>query len=589
MKLETSSMKNNICEEIQLLVDDYLDGMISAEDKPKMEEHLHSCSKCRKYIEETVLLIEKAVLLPKDNKVTEEKKSELWNKIEVKINVPVASEDSQIFSMNGLKDEDASYGKNGESKQVQTSSWGSFRYYISGMAAVLVLAFVIYGVNTFLKRDNDTGNTVNIIEVGGPKWLVTSVKGSPMLNNLVMKAIDSVGIGGFITTDDKSSAELYVAGLGSVVIDPNSKVRLVKSVDGEHRIALEYGSIDANILAKPRTFFVDAGTVTAVDLGCSYKFSFDKKGDGLLYVRSGRVALESASGRESIVPEGKYCVTKKDFGPGTPFREDSSPQFRQALMDFDFGNCGSQCVNVILKNAKKTDAVTLVNIIPRVDAEYKTRVYEKAANFCTPPKNIPLDSIPKLRKLDNLNEWVDKIMEEVHKNIEENMEKVEKQIEEQMKNLDTEKWNTQWQKHFDNNFKNNWKFYYVPNGDTLIFKDGEVLSPEDMEELQRDLQDMQSNLQMDNEEFRKEMERVREELQRTHEEVRKEMEKIQKEIEKEHRKEGLDQRKEEKKERERQRKEMEKEREEMEKERKEREKEYEKEHPEPKPDEKNDN
>jgi len=580
MKLESNNMKRNICEETELLVDDYLDGMISTEDKLKMEEHLHSCSACRKYIEETVLLIEKAVLISKDDNVPEGKKTELWNKIEAKINTPDLSDDTHIYSMSGLKDECTPLSEKSDGVQtVKRGAWSSFRYYMSGMAAVLIIAFVIYGVNQFMKRNNDINFTNNIVDVGGPKWKVTSVKGSPMLNNLVMKVIDSVGIGGYITTDADSRAELYVAGLGSVIIEPNTKVRLVKSIDGEHRIALEYGSIDANILAKPRTFFVDAGTVTAVDLGCSYKFSIDKKGDGLLYVRSGRVALESSSGRESIVPEGKYCVTKKEFGPGTPFREDSSPQFRQALMDFDFGNCGSKCINVILKNAKKTDAVTLVNIIPRVDAEYKTRVYEKVANFCPPPNNIPTDSIPKLRKLENLNEWVDKIMEEVHKNIEENMEKVEKQIEEQMKNLDAEKWNNQWQKHFDKNFKNSWKFYVPHGNDTLIFRDGDALSPEDMEELQRDLQEMQNELQFDNEEFKREMERVREELQRTHEEARREMEKVQREIEQEQRKQEFEERKQERKEeqkqREQERKDREKEEKEREKERMKREKEHE--------------
>ena len=545
MKLENTNMNKNICEEIELLVDEYLDGMISTDDKKKMDDHITGCAGCKKYLEDTVVILEKAVLLSRlpavrhgDTKLpSKQKKAEIWNKVESKISSANPASDTHIYNMSGLEDEYIPFTPKDESKQkntqeTKTGRWSSFRYYMSGIAAVLVLAFVIYGVNQFLKRGTGTIITDGIVDVSAPHWKVVPLKGNPMINNLVMKAYDSLGIGGYIITDDSSKAELYVANLGSVIIEPNTKVKLVKSDEGEHRIELEYGSIDASILAKPRSFFVDAGNVTAVDLGCSYKFSIDRNGDGLLYVRSGMVALESASGRESIVPEGKYCVTKNDIGPGTPFREDSAPELKKALMEFDFGNCGSQCVNVILKNANKNDAVTLVNIIPRVDAEYKTRVYERVANFCPPPNSIPTDSIPKLKKLENLNEWVDKIMVEVHKNIEENMQKVE----EQMKNFDFEKWNTEWQKDWDKNIKKNLKYYYyLPEGkDTLINYDFHyVPSPEEMEELQRELQEMHNEIQFDNEEFKREMEKVKEELQRVNEEIQRDMEGVQKEIEKE--------------------------------------------------------
>src|SRR4029079_8727959 len=133
--------------------------------------------------------------------------------------------------------------------------------------------------------------------------------------------------------------------------------------------------------------------------------SVDKGGDGLLYVRTGKVSLESASGRESVVPEGKFCVTKQDIGPDTPFREDSSPQLKKALMEFDFGNCGGQCIKTILNNSKKTDAVTLVNMMPRVEEQYRTEVYNKVANYCPPPKNVPKDSIPKFKNLEDIDEW----------------------------------------------------------------------------------------------------------------------------------------------------------------------------------------
>jgi len=62
MKNETT-MKYITCEETELLVDDYLEGMISNENRQLMEAHLKGCTSCKKYLEETVILIEKTSLI----------------------------------------------------------------------------------------------------------------------------------------------------------------------------------------------------------------------------------------------------------------------------------------------------------------------------------------------------------------------------------------------------------------------------------------------------------------------------------------------------------------------------------------------
>jgi len=538
MKFDNLNMNNNTCEEIQLLIEDWLDGMISTENKKRMEEHISSCSECRSYLEYTVMLIDNTAKMASEDMIPAEKKELIWNRIQEKITAP-AGDSSHIYNMSGLEDEYIPISNiTSPSGRTGGAAWSSVKYYVSGLAAVFVLAFLIYIVSQYRQGGEINVITGNIVDIG-TKWKVNSVKGSPMIDGLMMKNSDSIGLGQFIITDDSSRAELYVASLGTVVIEPNSKVKFTKSIEGEHRIELVYGAVNANILAKPRSFFVDAGRVSAVDLGCSYKISMDHAGDGLLYVKSGRVSLETAGGRESLVPEGKFCVLKKDIGPGTPFRGDTSPQLKKALMDFDFGNCGNTCVNVILKNAKKTDAVTLINIIPRCNEEYKTIVYSKVSGYCTPPKNLPKDSIPKCVDIEKLNEWVDKVLDEVHQNIEENM----KVLEESMKNFDNETWSKNWQK----NFGENRKYHYYPS-DTNVKYDFNFEIPEipegpEMQELQEDLNEMQRDLKHDNEDFKKEMEQFKIEMQRLSEEIKKEAQEKQKE-QREELREKLDKQKE---------------------------------------------
>ncbi len=104
MKTENNNMNNN-CEQIQLLIEDYLDGMISSEDKLRMEKHISSCNDCKAYLEYTVMLIDNTLLMAKNDKVTIEKRKELWNKIESRITSTVSTGDTHVYNMSGLEDE----------------------------------------------------------------------------------------------------------------------------------------------------------------------------------------------------------------------------------------------------------------------------------------------------------------------------------------------------------------------------------------------------------------------------------------------------------------------------------------------------
>jgi anti-sigma-K factor RskA len=174
--------KNPVCGKIELLADDYLEGMLSDEDRKKMEQHIAQCGDCKKYLEETLQLLEKAVLASKNDKLlANDKKQKLWSNIEAKITPAAKTNSPHIYNMGGVEDKHT---------PAAGGAWGSIRYYISGVAAVILLAFIIYGVNQFIKRPGENNFvTGNVIEIGGPKWMVTPIKGSPMINNMVINTV----------------------------------------------------------------------------------------------------------------------------------------------------------------------------------------------------------------------------------------------------------------------------------------------------------------------------------------------------------------------------------------------------------------
>ena len=126
------------------------------------------------------------------------------------------------------------------------------------------------------------------------------------------------------------SARITVGSIGTVAVEPGSRVRILAASPTEHRLELAEGEIEAQINAPPRLFFVDTPAVTAVDLGCAYRMKSDADGNGLLRVTGGWVEMARGDGA-SLVPAGARCSIRAKRGAGTPMFEDAPAEL--ALRD----------------------------------------------------------------------------------------------------------------------------------------------------------------------------------------------------------------------------------------------------------------
>lgn len=226
-------------------------------------------------------------------------------------------------------------------------------------------------------------------------WQIETISGTPKVGD----ASDAkrLAVGDFLETDAASRARLTVANIGNVEIQPNSRVKLVGTTAKEHRLSLEHGVLQAQISAPPRLFIVDTPSAVAVDLGCAYKLEVDKKGNSYLHVTSGFVALERG-GRESIVPAGAMCITKRGLGLGTPFSADTTDKFRAALERFDFSNGGSRSVQAMLDNRGFYDMISLWHLLSRVQKVDREKVFDALADYVKPPSEVTRDGVTNLDK-----------------------------------------------------------------------------------------------------------------------------------------------------------------------------------------------
>jgi hypothetical protein len=264
-------------------------------------------------------------------------------------------------------------------------------YQLGAVAAALLLAVTVF---FFVRREADR----NV----GPSWDVARLEGTPRVgwHSLGEKSgPGKLGIGQTLVTDSSSRASITLDETGRVEVDPGSRLRLVTNGPGRKRLSLERGTIHAVIWAPPGEFVVDTPSAVAVDLGCVYTLHVDDSGAGLLRTTMGWVGFK-LNGHESFIPAGAVCKTRPKIGPGTPYMEDASASFQDALSRFDFDSITpaerNALLGILLVDARKNDALTLWHLLARVSDAERPGVYDRLASLAPPPVGVTREGILRL-------------------------------------------------------------------------------------------------------------------------------------------------------------------------------------------------
>jgi hypothetical protein len=267
-----------------------------------------------------------------------------------------------------------------------------FAFQLGALAAtLLIVATVVY----FLRSPNPIVDSL-------PSWDVARLEGSPKVGSKslsVNSGLAKFAVGQTLVTDGSSRASITLDETGRVEVDSESRLRLVTNGPGHKRLSLERGTIHATIWAPPGEFVVDTPSAVAVDLGCVYTLHVDDSGAGLLRTTMGWVGFK-LNGHESLIPAGAICQTRPKIGPGTPYREDASASFRDALEKFDFATTTpaerNALLGIILSDARKNDALTLWHLLSRVSDADRPGVYDRLASLAPPPSGVTREGIFRL-------------------------------------------------------------------------------------------------------------------------------------------------------------------------------------------------
>src|SRR5262249_42336991 len=278
------------------------------------------------------------------------------------------------------------------STQPQPRFWRLPLFRFAAAAAVIVLIAV---VTLMLQRSTPVLRP-------GPGWDVTRVSGSPRIGLQSLGANNEKGklsVGQVLETDSHSQASIRVEELGEIVVDPDTRLRLPNSSSGMKRLALDRGTIHASIWAPAGEFVIDTPSAVAVDLGCAYTLQVDDSGNGLLRTTLGWVGFKLAD-RESFIPAGAACSTHRKTGPGIPYFEDASEDFRSALSKLDLETATPEdkaaALQTVLAQSRKRDALSLWHLLPRVSESDRGRVYDRLVHFVPLTAGVTRDGILRL-------------------------------------------------------------------------------------------------------------------------------------------------------------------------------------------------
>jgi anti-sigma factor RsiW len=351
----------------------YCHGELAQAEMRRVSEHLLQCPECRREYDTVRFGVSLAKVL-KPAKAPDD----LWGGIEAALDNPSPAAEPIVATPSRWQ-------------------WSAAR--IGVLAASLV---VVAGITFVAYRQLAPSTPIATL----PSLAVENIAGAPLVDSNPIEDSGRLSEGSLLETDGSSRATIRLREIGDVDVEPNSRVRLLDTGTDLQRLELERGRVSARVLAPPRLFVIDTPSATAVDLGCAYTLEVDDLGATLLRVTSGWVAL-AINGHEVEVPAGAVCRTVPGRGQGTPYFDDASPAFRSGVDYFD-ATSDSAVLAVVLNEARRRDTLTLWNLLPRVDVEWRGRICDRMVTLTPPPRGVTRDGVLGLDGA-MLDRWYDEI------------------------------------------------------------------------------------------------------------------------------------------------------------------------------------
>lgn len=197
----------------------------------------------------------------------------------------------------------------------------------------------------------------------GQPWRVTGqTAGDTTMSSVIAP-------GNLLETNKQQSLTIAVARIGRINLSPGSRLRLLETRTGKHRVSLESGHLRARIWAPPGYFGLTDGAAEILDLGCDFDVWKHLDGSGRVYVRSGWIDYEVGS-HQVLVPAG-FAINFSADRPFTPMRPKATREFAMAVQKLEHSMTESGSTStatlaasrLVAEAAQDGDGFTLLSLL----------------------------------------------------------------------------------------------------------------------------------------------------------------------------------------------------------------------------------
>jgi hypothetical protein len=390
-------------EESKVLLNDYFDERLSIEANSEIQVHLSECNECSQYLFSLNNLMKKADQLPRSVKPS----ADLWLGIfgslsdikaeSIKQQEELDSKEASLLSEQILEDQKKKEARLKAEKMLdwerkkdsflQTIKKPWFKYSVMGLVSLIML-FLVY--NIFLAK--------------GKSWEVKKLR---IDNTSYSETFANLNENEIVETNSITRLEIQIPDLGSVFVDPDSKIERM----GVSKIRLLRGSILAMKDGAKDFLSIEVPGAEIKDyfLGGQLKLSLTDPKVSILEVIDGWTSIKKDN-LETLVLSKHFCKIIADSGVGLPYHSASSKEFVEAVNDYGFKNPGSEETLIsVLTRAEVSNSVTLWNLMKRVTRKQRDMVvYTIIGLLGDQPQGITDDG---LKTLDS--QMLQKLIEEI--------------------------------------------------------------------------------------------------------------------------------------------------------------------------------
>ena len=200
----------------------------------------------------------------------------------------------------------------------------------------------------------------------GRPWQVVAQGSDVRIDGRNVTTRAQLAIDDVLETGNNTAARLQAAGIGEIAVGEGSRLRLVETRTGRHRVQLQQGRLWARVWAPPGQFGVGLHGMDVLDLGCEFLVEADARGSGTLTVLSGWVQVDNLW-REVLVPQETRVRLRGAHLAGTPYDVRASAGFIAALdaIDARDGQVPANGVEVrrLIANSQPRDAISLLSLL----------------------------------------------------------------------------------------------------------------------------------------------------------------------------------------------------------------------------------